>query len=59
MPEAREEIVEERVLREQPDRLIMIKRRTWKEDGRTLIYYDFCREAPDSTPERSDAGIGI
>ena len=43
-----EESVETRIVREGPMPLRMIKRRTRKEDGRYLIYYDFVEgeEAP-------------
>jgi len=42
----RGDIVTEQVVRESPERLVMIRRRTTKDDGRYLLYYDFRREPP-------------
>jgi hypothetical protein len=37
------EQVETRTVREEPSPLVMKTTRTRKEDGRVLIYYEFCR----------------
>lgn len=36
--------------------LVMVKRRTLKEDGRYLLYFDFERKAENRDPSSSDSG---
>jgi hypothetical protein len=45
------DITEERVVRHDPSPLVMRKKRTRKEDGRELIYYDFVRPEPAREPK--------